>query len=304
MIKCLICHKELKNNRSISAHVKCHNLTSKAYYDLYLRKNNEGKCYNCGANTSYRGISTGYLRCCSEKCNLLFLVSINNHPGRKNIGRKQSEETILKRISNTDQKKKEQTRQNTMTDRYGELFFFPNPQLRSEKISTAHKNKKHSKEHHIKVIETKRKNDTLCHSDKTKKKISIGVQARYNSNDPPITLSTNRNNNKGYKCGHFNGIYYRSSYELQFIEYCVKNNIKVESAENKEYRCKYEIDGKYKWYYPDFYLQDYNTIIEVKPISMIDEIVISKIDAAAKLYAFSLVTEEELENLDIFFDYL
>ena len=52
-------------------------------------------------------------------------------------------------------------------------------------------------------------------------------------------------------------------YEKKFIEYCISNNIKIESAETKEFRLEYYINDKRHYYYPDFYLPDLKIIIDV-----------------------------------------
>ena len=65
------------------------------------------------------------------------------------------------------------------------------------------------------------------------------------------------------------------------------------------------MESKLRMYYPDFYLPDYDIIIEIKPLSMLDfennEI---KIDTGMRRHSLVLVTEEELEDLDAFFEYL
>lgn len=40
----------------------------KEYYDLYIRKNDEGKCLECGKETQFEGYNRGYRKFCSYKC--------------------------------------------------------------------------------------------------------------------------------------------------------------------------------------------------------------------------------------------
>ena len=69
MICCEICHKEHKNILALSIHIKVHGITSKEYYDKYLKKNdNEGICKVCGKETAYLGLNKGYSPHCSTKC--------------------------------------------------------------------------------------------------------------------------------------------------------------------------------------------------------------------------------------------
>lgn len=54
------------------------------------------------------------------------------------------------------------------------------------------------------------------------------------------------------------GLYYRGTYELDFLNFCFKNNIIVENGK----RIRYIIDNKTHFYFPDFLYR--NLIIEIK----------------------------------------
>jgi very-short-patch-repair endonuclease/endogenous inhibitor of DNA gyrase (YacG/DUF329 family) len=69
MILCEICNNKFKNYNSIAAHIRHqHKITSKEYYDKYLKKDYEGKCPLCTEVTKYINISLGYKKYC-RKCN-------------------------------------------------------------------------------------------------------------------------------------------------------------------------------------------------------------------------------------------
>jgi len=55
-------------------------------------------------------------------------------------------------------------------------------------------------------------------------------------------------------------LYYDSSYELKFINFCKEKEIYIERMKG----IKYKFDDKEKVYYPDFYLPKYNLIVEIK----------------------------------------
>jgi len=55
-------------------------------------------------------------------------------------------------------------------------------------------------------------------------------------------------------------LYYRGTYEKDFLNFCINNNIMVENIRGFEYNYY----NKKKIYFPDFYLQKYNLVIEVK----------------------------------------
>jgi hypothetical protein len=62
---CAICGKSC----DVKNHIKEHGLTTKEYYDKYIKKPDEGICKICGKLTSFRGIIRGYPQIyCSNKC--------------------------------------------------------------------------------------------------------------------------------------------------------------------------------------------------------------------------------------------
>ena len=66
---CKICNNEVKNYIALGLHLrKYHNMTSKKYYDLYLRQPNEGICPECSKETNFQGIRLGYLKFCCPTC--------------------------------------------------------------------------------------------------------------------------------------------------------------------------------------------------------------------------------------------
>jgi hypothetical protein len=291
---CQICKKDFKCLASLTKHLTNKHQIKDVVND-YHRLYNESlfaKCVICNT-TIYSKYKTDkqHSKTCSKECLIKFIS-----------GRKQSEETISKRVKNTNQEEKEKKKRQTLLERYGVDCY-----LKLIDIGKKLKGRKmppRKKEHSDAIIESKRKNGTLKHSEKAKEKIKKSLLELYASDNPPVIVM-GKNNNVNHKHGHIHGFYYRSSYEKKFIEYCVNNNIAIETAETKEFRVPYIINGKRHFYYPDFYLPDYDLIIEIKPVSLLtDDVVQCKIDAIARESSFSLVCEEELENLDEYFLYL
>jgi len=260
MEKCKICNKEFEKLKGLSVHFNnSHNLKNKEYYDSFLIKENDGKCIICNSKTTFRNIGVGYLKHCSMNCR------------DKNInikrdfwtGKKQSKKTINERIKNTDQTKKESNRKKTMLEKYGVEIPSRIPEVRI-KLSVSQKNRKFPRDNdwQKKIIESKRKNDTLKHSSLTKKKISEQLINHYKNN-------LNRNvpkSNKNHLSGWYNNIFFRSSLELSFL---INNSDKVfESCENKNFAVEYNVNEKKKIYYPDY--TDGNLIFEIKPFSLIN----------------------------------
>lgn len=54
---CLECNQSFESKSKLSYHIfHTHNLTSKMYYDKYLKKDNDGICLNCGRPTLFKNL--------------------------------------------------------------------------------------------------------------------------------------------------------------------------------------------------------------------------------------------------------
>lgn len=96
--------------------------------------------------------------------------------------------------------------------------------------------------------------------------------------------------------GYYKGIYCASSYELIYLLYCEKHQIKVE-------RCSVYFEYFYKdckhLYIPDFYLPETHTVVELKGrgIHYDKEIVEAKSQAAQNSsYNYQLIDEQEFKQ--------
>lgn len=66
--KCIICGK-ICRPKGIGTHLRIvHSMTTKEYYDKYIKKPNDGKCIICGIDTNFNSITGGYTKYCSSKC--------------------------------------------------------------------------------------------------------------------------------------------------------------------------------------------------------------------------------------------
>lgn len=93
---CAICGKtcDVKN------HIKEHGLTTKEYYDKYIKKPDEGICKICGGQTPFRGINRGYPQIyCSNKCHCQDPDAKKLHSDQlKNKSNKEKQEIRQKQI--------------------------------------------------------------------------------------------------------------------------------------------------------------------------------------------------------------
>lgn len=67
-MKCEICGKEFKNIGLLGRHIRFCKITSKEYYDKYIKKDDEGICPVCGEETKFQSLTKGYYRLCGGNC--------------------------------------------------------------------------------------------------------------------------------------------------------------------------------------------------------------------------------------------
>jgi len=77
-MKCKICKNDSKDYKLLISHIKQkHNLSSKEYYDKYLKKEIEGICLKCNNQTKFNSVSKGYRKFCSSKCSNSSILTLN-----------------------------------------------------------------------------------------------------------------------------------------------------------------------------------------------------------------------------------
>jgi len=69
-MKCKICSRSFNDIPGLSNHIRVHNISSKEYYDQFLKMETEDICnnINCSNKTTYLNMKEGYLKFCSCKC--------------------------------------------------------------------------------------------------------------------------------------------------------------------------------------------------------------------------------------------
>jgi hypothetical protein len=138
-MKCEICKKEFKNIKSIANHIKIHNLSSNEYYDIYLKKENEGICLICHNKTLFKNIINGYKKYCSIKCSN---KSEHNPFKNKEIQDKIKQTNIKKYgVDNPLKNKEIQEKQNkTILEKYGVKNISQSECVKEKKKQTSIKN--------------------------------------------------------------------------------------------------------------------------------------------------------------------
>lgn len=227
-MECQLCKKVFNNLNSLSKHVmsKHKDVGKKTYYDSYLSDESSGKCKTCTEPTSFRGLN-GYLTFCSSVCRAKDPV-VNESLRLKQTGKKQSQETILKRIAKTNQESKELKRKSTMMTTYG----VDNPSL----LST----------HAEKVKATSLKN--------------WGVESPTQS--PKVF--NNRNQYRKHYVTFGNRDFLIQGYEDEFLRDLpiLFPNIQYEDLLAERCKTLFFPDGHV--HYPDFYSKKHNHMFEIK----------------------------------------
>lgn len=67
-ITCKVCNKEFKTIFSFTGHLRNHSMTSKQYYDTFIKEDGEGICPTCGKQTNFKSFTEGYHKFCSISC--------------------------------------------------------------------------------------------------------------------------------------------------------------------------------------------------------------------------------------------
>lgn len=223
---CQICNKEFSSNRSLGIHVvHTHNISTKDYYDKYLKKENEGLCLNCKKEVNFRNLTKGYRMFCSKKCcneseyhqTKMQTTIINNYGGLGTASK-----IINEKIKQTNIKK--YGTENLYASDYGKNKI---TQTNIKKYGTKWPNQ--SKEVKNKIIKTSLER--------------YGTSNPGNSPNGRYKASITRRGNGNDSC-----------WEDYFEQQCIKLNI--------NYKHRYKSDTRYP-YYCDFYLPDTDTFIEI-----------------------------------------
>ena len=70
----------------------------------------------------------------------------------------------------------------------------------------------------------------------------------------------NKQQSSGFKIGIYNDVSYQGTYELDFVKFCKSNNIIL----HKPTKIKYIHNENSHYYFPDFFIEEYNLICEIK----------------------------------------
>lgn len=129
--------------------------------------------------------------------------------------------------------------------------------------------------------------------DKAKEMRKMFSERTSGQNNPMYGKPTPERSGNGISGWYQDKLYFRSLLELAFILKCEITAKKIQSAERKEYRFPYVLDGVERTYTPDFVDED-GVLYEVKPTSLAKSRLVQVKLQASK--CVKLVTEDELQR--------
>lgn len=142
-------------------------------------------------------------------------------------------------------------------------------------------------------------------SDIIKGRRKLTMLQKYNVENPTQLYEFFIKSQKSGKTLHIHentGLNYRGTYEFHFLDYCYYNKINVINGPTIQYldEC-----GFSRYYHSDFYIKDFNLIIEIKSnyyYKLYEEKNVLKEQAANKLgYKFMFIINKDYSELELFF---
>lgn len=268
---CEECGLMFLNIRGLSAHIQFNHI-KKIYYDDWLKEIGDDLCKICNKPTIFISINAGYKNCCCKEHGLKYIDICAKKALKEKYGvespfelnqfREKSKKTKKERYGNekyTNNKKSKQTKK----ERYGD-----------ENYNNHEKCKQTCLE--IYGVDNSRKCKKVREKEKETKKERYG-DGNYNNREKYKDTCLNRygvshpmKNKDIFEKSQKNEfllkqykntkIYYRGSYELDFLEKYFYKYTDIINAKT----IKYLFKNKRCVYYPDFYIPSLNLIIECK----------------------------------------
>jgi len=257
---CEECGKTFKLTQGFGYHIKhTHKISSKEYYDKWLKEKDDDKCIQCKNLTTFYTISKGYHRFCSHKCSSNNLITRDKCKKtcnkRYNVDNVYQSEIIKNKCKQIKKKKynneyylNRQKANETCLQHFGVKTPFQSKEFKEKRIQTCLKNNGVKYPMQSKKIQQKSKNTMLqkYNVEYAQQNIEIHIKQQKSAFKLKRFINTN--------------IYYRSLYELDFLE---KYYDKYPDIQNGP-TIKYVFNKKNKIYFPDFYIPSLNLIIECK----------------------------------------
>lgn len=130
--------------------------------------------------------------------------------------------------------------------------------------------------------------------DMITKNLDKGRKTSWSNPETREKMLNNLSRNSSGRNYEYDGISYRSSWEVKFAQYLTSIN---QDFEYESYKFNYkDSEGVLRTYTPDFYLTDIDCFVEIHPSPLMDDLMFRKLDVVPNIV---LLTEVELSNFGI-----
>jgi hypothetical protein len=271
---CEECHKNFKSKMALLIHVsKSHN-GKEDYIKKWIKEDSDGLCKNCGNETSLH--RSEYRDFCSVSCSANHkesqIIKKNTRSKKYKNGYfnvKKWKDTLIKKygvdhpmkIEKSKIKTRKTKKENHDNENFNNREKATNTCLKKYGVKYPLQNKDIYNKFKDSILKSTGYNYPLS-SEKAKIKFRQTCQYRYGVDYPSQDLTIFIKQQKSgmlIKEYRDTGIYYRGSYEFDFLKkyydkFKIENPISV----------KYTFNNKNRIYHPDFYLPEFNLIVEIK----------------------------------------
>lgn len=299
---CKLCGNNFEGTRNFVGHLKNHKISSREYYDTFLKKENDGICQVCGKPTEFFKFTNGYRKTCSDNCyRQLGVKNWRKTMNEKYNGgyyagtdeyKEKRKNTCLKLYnceSSWQSKEVKEKRKTSMLERYGVEHTMQNEEFKA--IAKKHREEtnleKYGVKHNWASEELREKGQYKTCEEK--------YGYKYTAQIPEIQ--------RKMKCNYHapNGKIYDSSWEYLFEQYLIENNISYIYQSDLTLTW-IDVDGKEHKYIPDFLiLNDKKELIEIKGDQFFDNTgtFINPYDKSEKGYANAKLKWECMMNAGV-----
>lgn len=171
----------------------------------------------------------------------------------KEMNRKISDNTKIKMLDENYKSNYYKKRRKTLLDNHGNETFNNQEKRRRTMLENGTSDYRQS------IVNTMMERHGMIFNNQEKKKqTTFDRYGVYHTNQVPEFFRKMQISSFLLKKHDDTGLFYRGSYEKDFLDFCYTNNISVDN-----------FDGNIKYteknvYYPDFFIKDFNLIIEIK----------------------------------------
>lgn len=252
--KCLLCTSEYNTAQKLAVHISNQHMSSKEYYDRFLKKENEDICIYCKSQTIWISLNKGYKDICSHACAM--------KKSKNELKNNEEKFQLFKEKVRKNQINIWNDRKKTGEDLIIRSKIGKTRSNQNQKMTDEERRKKYSRYYTM----TPEAAEAL-----NKKGIEI-LMARGGSYANCTKGRYKPINHQKYK-GDIDSIIYRSSWELRMCKYFDHNPAVVEwSSEEIIIPYRDPVTGRVRRYYPDFKIkvrtkegETKTVLIEIKP---------------------------------------